>query len=257
MTDEAAWAEFRAKREALDVHPGRLARHRWDAIRRVRIVLVANEVELCHLIEAFETNNEFAIEVMRNIGQTGAQELYFNELFRRMHNYLSAVKMLVEHTRNLVRNYPGSPFVEEYRERIASIAARGRGPLLQKLRDYLVHYRIPPFGTAMNFSRNSETFIVYLDRDAALEFNDWPAAAKAFLQEQPNHIPLTPLVREYSSELEDLYTWLFDQFEGLHGADVDAFNALLVDFQGAENTPGHPDYRPLEIVRDETASSEP
>lgn len=251
VTDEAAiedaWAAARAKYEQLENHPGRIARNQWDGLVRVHKVLMANEAELLELIDAFEAGGELTMEVMRNeAGQTDARDQFFDELFRRMHNYLSAVKMLVEHTRNLVRNYPGGPFVEQYRERIADIATRGNGPFLQKLRDYLIHYRIPPFGYTMSLKNGGDTtFIVHLNRDAALKFRDWPALAKNFLENQPESIPLAPLIRKYEGELEELYRWLYDRFHELHASDIRSYNALLIEIQGAEHTPGHQDYRPV------------
>ncbi|WP_454084712.1 hypothetical protein [Georgenia sp. Marseille-Q6866] len=244
QTDEA-WAADRAAQYArLQNHAGRIASNRWDSLQRVHKVLSANEAELLTLIASFETNPEVALEIISHgDGRQEARELYFDELLRRMHNYLSAVKMLVDHTRNLVKQYPGQPFVEEFRSKVTYLASRGRGPFLQKLRDYLVHYRIPPFGMTMKLVGQPE-FTVHLDREAALEFRDWPAIAKEFLREQPAEIPLAPLVRDYSQDLEELYSWLYNLFHELHAADVADYNALLVDFQGARNTPGHPDYKP-------------
>lgn len=247
VTDDAAWADLRAKRDALHNHPGRVACQRWDALQRVHKVLVANEAELLAVIDAFERSEELAMEVMRNVGQTGSRDDFHDELFRRMHNYLSALKMLVDHTRNLVREYPGGVFVGEYRERVATIATAGRGPFLQKLRDYLIHYRIPPFGSTIHLQQEGPfVATVHLDRDAALEFHDWPPLARAFLESQPEKILLAPLIRDYSREVEDLYRWLYDQFYALHSKDIDWFNEMLVEVQGAQNTPGHPNYRSFE-----------
>jgi len=210
-------------------------------------VLLANQAELLQLIDSFEQNDELAMEVMRNIGQTGVQEAFYDELLRRAHNYLSAVKMLVDHTRNLVRDYGDHPFAIEYRDRVADLMRSGRAPLLQKLRDYLLHYRIPPFGVHIRVESDSAlTSTVYMDRDAALEFKDWPLLARSYLEQQPEKVPLGTLIQEYAAELEVLYRWLYDRFFELHRQDIAGYNELLVASQGPQNTPGHPDYRPFE-----------
>lgn len=245
MADDAAWDEFRAKLEQIENHPGRIAHYRWGALQRVHRVLAANEAELLSLVDEFANNPTFAIEIMRSPGDPGVRDAFYDELFRRMHNYLSAVKMLVDHTRNLSRAYEGTDFANEYQKRVAEFAETGCGPFLQKLRDYLVHYKIPPFGLDMHWEQGDDeaTFTVHLARDAALEFKEWPSRARDYLRSQPEKIPLAPLVREYSGDIERLYRWLYDQFFELHQGDIAEYNELIVEFQGAENTPGHPAYR--------------
>ena len=47
-----------------------------------------------------------------------------------------------------------------------------------------------------------------------------------------------------AADLEHLYRWLYERFGELHGGEIDELNQLIVQLQGAHNTPGHPDYRP-------------
>jgi hypothetical protein len=215
-------------------HPGQAANHRWESLHRVHGVLIANERELLALIDRFQQDEEFALQFM-GIGSDGRSrmEALFGELIRRTHNYLSALKMLVDHSRNLVRSYADHPVAAEYDRRKADVLASGRGPFLQKLRNYLIHCRIPPFGASMQLASASDTprFLIFLDRDGALEFEDWPAKARQFLRGQPEQVPLRELIVGYAAELEHLYRWLYERFGELHGAEIDELNELIVQFQ--------------------------
>ncbi|WP_247828145.1 hypothetical protein [Arthrobacter antioxidans] len=225
-------------------HPGRTATSRWDSLQRIHKVLQANESEILQLIDAVQNDEEAAIEVMRNVGRAGSAEVYFDELIRRSHNYLSALKMLVDHTRNLMRHYENEPVAVEYARRIREVVETGRAPFLQKLRDYLVHYQIPPFALTISFANDAPvTFVVALERDAALEYKDWPANAKKYLKQRPEKINFRDEITAYSADLEGIYRWLYERFTELHGHEIDEFNNLIVEFQGARNTPGHPDYQ--------------
>jgi hypothetical protein len=225
-------------------HPGRAATDRWRSLQRIHKVLQANELEMLQLIDAVQSDENLASELMRNVGQTGAQDAYFDELIRRSHNYLSALKMLVDHTRNLMRHYSDGAVATEYARRIRAIVEAGRGPFLQKLRDYLIHYQIPPFALEISFFNDGPmTFTVALERDAALEYKDWPANAKKYLRLQPEKINFRDEITSYAADLEDTYRWLYSCFTQLHDEDVTAYNELIVKYQGAQNTPGHPDYQ--------------
>jgi hypothetical protein len=228
-------------------HPGQAANHRWESLHRVHGVLIANERELLPLIDRFQQDEEFALQFM-GIGSDGRSrmEALFGELIRRTHNYLSALKMLVDHSRNLVRSYADHPVAAVYDRRKADVLASGRGPFLQKLRNYLIHCRIPPFGASMQLASASDTprFLIFLDRDGALEFEDWPAKARQLLRGQPEQVPLRELILGCAADLEHLYRWLYERFGELHGGEIDELNQLIVQLQGAHNTPGHPDYRP-------------
>ena len=131
-------------REQITQHPGQQAYKKWDALRRIHGVLARNEQDLLRLIDKVQGDDSLAIQIVQNVHQTGMRDAFNNELVRLLHNYLSALKMLVDHTRNLMRGYPETPTAHEYDRRIAAVVLGGRAPMMQKLRDYLIHYRIPP-----------------------------------------------------------------------------------------------------------------
>lgn len=248
MPENISAEEWQRLNQRIRDHPGHDASYRWESLRRIHRVLSANERELLALIDRFQQDEVFAVKIMAvgNDGRSSGMDALWDELIRRAHNYLSAVKMLVEHSRNFMRPYAGRHVEAQYGGQVAEVLAKGRGPFLQKLRDYMVHSRIPPFGASMQLVSIPDVprFLIYLDRDRALEYRDWTAPARKFLREQPEHVPLRELIVGYAADLEQLYEWLYQRFEELHGAEIQELNDLIVQLQGAHNTPGHPDYRP-------------
>jgi hypothetical protein len=215
-------------------HPGRKAHLEWTALRRIHMVLVSNQRELLALIDSVETNPTLGIEVMRNVGPGKTQEAFYDGTIRLLHNYLSALKTLVDHTRNLLRQYEGTSFAAQYKELVATTRGSGLVRFLQKLRDYLLHYQLPPIGTLGEVDNELGTFkvTVYLNRDVTLRFGDWPPEARTFLGAQPEFIPLRGLILGYAEEIDRLYRWLYPRFEELHGSQIREINALIAQAHG-------------------------
>lgn len=242
MTDD-----FRGLRQLLDEieqHPGTQASRAWDSLRRIHSVLLGNQAELTALLDTLERNEGgLAVEVIQNVRRSQVQEAFGNEMTRRLHNYVASVKTLVDHTRNLMRQYHGTPAGLEYDQRVKDLVDAPIVPLMQKLRDYFLHYKIPPYGVQMSFDNGTgtETFSCFLNRPKALDFSDWPAAARRYLEEHnDDRISLQAIVLEYADAIESLYRWLYAQFEVLHSDDIDAVNKLIARTPGARRSDGTP-----------------
>jgi hypothetical protein len=62
-----------ASDDRIQTHPGREAHNRWESLRRIHGVLIVNERELLALIDRFQQDEMFGLEVMRvrSDGRTG------------------------------------------------------------------------------------------------------------------------------------------------------------------------------------------
>lgn len=233
MSDNARAGNAASLREllaAIDSHPGKKARQAWDALRLVHMAFAGNQAEFFALVEAIESNrDDVGIAMASNMPQYADQsQALYAELFRRLHNYVSSAVTLIDHTRNLTKGYEGTATHTEYLQRIASIRAAGLGPFVAKLRVFVVHVGVPAIGTRVAVENGlSETITSFIDRDAALEWPDWPADARRYLENQPAHVSLREVIAAYGAVVEDLYSWFYQQFTVLHGDDIDAVNALI------------------------------
>ena len=145
----------------------------------------------------------------------------------------------VDHTRNLMRHYEGSATHAEYVRRLDFVREQGVTSFVTKLRSYLLRYRLPDVGVSVSFDQaNGLTVKSFLNRDRALAWKDWPTLARTYLEQQPELVGLADVIHAYAALIEDLYRWLYEQFPVLHGADVDAVNALIIQTPGWRHADG-------------------
>ncbi|WP_084130306.1 hypothetical protein [Demequina sp. NBRC 110055] len=244
--------DWRLRYENVINHPWVKVEREWKSLDLVAQILEANQQDLLDLIHAFETSVEIALEWVNNVKNPNPTKDAFRLHFvRYLFNYLSSVTTLVDHTRKLMTRYEGSEVHAEYLAKVRAISNAGRGPLLQRLRNHALHDKIPPWRTEISFrgvvvSPETLDASIHLSRDQMLEYKDLPASARRFLESSAEKIPIAQIVKEYREEVKHVYDWLFGQVPVLHSADIAEYNDLVVAFQGAERTPGHPDYVPPE-----------
>lgn len=232
------WASIRDLHAAIKVHPGTLAHRAWEALHLVHAAFLGNQAALLTMVQAIDSNAEdFGYLMAGNMGFERERQALYAELFRHLHNYVTSAVTLIDHTRNLIKNYEDTSTYSEYQERIATIRGAGLGPFVAKLRVYVVHVGVPSFGIQLRLDRTDEggqveTITSFIDRDRALIWPDWSADARKYLSAQPEHIPFREIVIEYGQVVEALYRWFYDQFVVLHGADIDAANALIKRMPG-------------------------
>lgn len=182
----------------------------WGSIHSVESVMFGNARELLRLIDALSNDPRLVISVSQN----GTQPI-FDELIRLAHNYLSSRQMLIDHTRNTIRGYNENPVLDEYNAKVKDLAQTGRAAVLQRLRNYLLHYRVLPLGLSMKLD-GSPGMQVFLARDGILAFDGWTRPARDYIERQDGHIVLRDLVATDLGALADLYGWLYKQIGALH-----------------------------------------
>jgi len=82
----------------------------------------------------------------------------------------------------------------------------------------------------VSFGQESFQARVLINAKALLHWSGWSANARAFLANPGEGVDLGELVRWYRDETLSLGAWLFAQFDGLHGGEVESANRLVDDF---------------------------
>lgn len=182
----------------------------WGSIHRVENVMIGNARELLGLIDALSNDVRLVISVTQN-----SPEPIFDEIIRLAHNYLSSRQMLVDHTRNTIKGYRENPVLDEYNAKVKALAQTGAAAFLQRLRNYLIHYRVLPLGLEMKLE-GAPSMQVFLDRDSALSFDGWTRPDRAFIEQQGEKIGLKELVTTDLERMGELYGWLYQQIGALH-----------------------------------------
>src|SRR5665647_2325937 len=130
------WGDYRQ-------HPGQIALGKWSDIRDFyRGIVVNNEILVLDYLKAPIASKKIRKKLLGSV--TGS--LYGVEATRRLYNYVSSISSLADHTMNLVRDYEGSAFEKDYRNRLHKVTSLGEFSFLKDMRNYAAHYKIPPIG---------------------------------------------------------------------------------------------------------------
>lgn len=211
------------------VHPGRIAFQRWSRLGSVARMVDSNLNELLSLLDVAEQNEDLQMALVSDGADPEKQDAVYNELYRLLHNYLAAVKTMVDHSRNHVRRYKGSAFQQQYQRRVNAIATEGVAVFVQDLRNVVLHHELPVVGTKFTFRPDQEIQVsMTLPPDALLATSDrWTAPARKYIAAQGENLSLRKCVGEYATLTNSLTTWLRDQFLVLHGDQLAEYNALV------------------------------
>lgn len=154
-----------------------------------------------------------------------------DEIAFRLHNYVSSAMSLVAHTRRINNRLYKETNSEELKDIKAEIAKRflknETHQIIQGLRDYTQHRKLPIVGRAMSYSAYDNKpkleAAYYLSTESLLEWDGWKSLAKQKLdklknlssQDQsfknPNNIPINLLITDHYKEVASFYDWLFSR----------------------------------------------
>jgi hypothetical protein len=225
-------------RDAIGASPGLRAYEDMEAIKRSLEVFLLNAVDLISHLKSFEEDPSVSLPVM-SVGPEHEQDAtqYQSELARRLHNFVSSVKSLIDHSRHIVtRMYrdPTHPVRAEYQRRARSLADEPKRKFVQQLREYVLHYELAPAVGRLEFNRTDGTtsspFMFRatwtLAPEVLLGWGRWNAGVRTYLQNAAE-LNLLDLVEAYVADISDLYVWLRNEQMREHQADIDATNLMI------------------------------
>jgi hypothetical protein len=209
-------AEMARRRAHLESLPGYQLKVDLEALNRCSYTFSRNAQELTNHVARFLDS-----------ATTSAKELsddYVNELVRLLHNYLTSVTSLIDAQRVVMRHrWPSAKKGEHSKFETTDYAAQlkktfetGEAEFMQKLRNYCTHYSIPVpgLGNRMSWEAGAPVIRVntlQLDRDELLRWDEWRAAATAYLRAQPEKFDFTPIVERYMSGARVFFQWFWEQ----------------------------------------------
>ena len=150
-----------------------------------------------------------------------------NHLVRYLHNFLTSVMTLVEHTRTAMR----SPIIAaEHRNRYQKKIGETFKPapvarFMQDFRNYVLHYGVPQTVHETRFKPEVNTK-VYIQSAPLLEWGNWHPVARQYIQDHPSHIRLLDVVREYEKLVIDFHTWFVQDFAAQYSKELNGLTAL-------------------------------
>ena len=169
-------------------------------------------------------------EDLTNAISSGFRPEIAEEVIIYLHNYVSSVMSLVSHTRELnkklyTKAYPKA--LEEIQQEINNRFVNNEThQIIQGLRNYTQHRKLPIVGRAMSFNVLDNTHTLkanyYLSTDSLLEWDGWKPLARKTLENMKNmtiveqalenmsvDIAVNPLITEHYKQVTEFYNWLF------------------------------------------------
>ena len=169
------------------------------------------------------------------------------EFIRRLHNYLAAVKTLVDHTRAFRNRWTDETFNSAFETRLEELLTNQVVKFVQELRNPTQHSRLPPVARVTTFEADSSNpntvspIIRLMIKVRDLEnLYKWSSFALAYIRANVDHenVDVTLALRRYQELLESFYVWFFEQL-------TMTWKDLLDDF----------DHRRQELARFTTSAS--
>jgi hypothetical protein len=225
---------FTAEMERRKAHLHALAGYRLkvdlEALNRCSYTFGRNAEELSNHVGRFLGSHTASAHEL--------SDEYVNELVRLLHNYLTSVTSLIDAQRVVMRHRWPSAKKGEYSEFETTDYARqlketfetGEAEFMQKLRNYCTHYSIPVpgLGTRMSWEAGGPVLRVntlQLDREELLRWDEWRAAATAYLRAQPERFDFAPIIERYMAGVRLFYQWFWEQVNARSAHLVSELNA--------------------------------
>jgi hypothetical protein len=176
------------------------------------------------------------------------------ELSRHFHNFLSASKTLVDHTRALMRvHYEGSDLLAAYEDKAGGeVGAKPVVKFVHDLRNYVVHRGLPNIIRSLHMSQDpaqpeaGATFelSVFLKTGELLTWSKWGVGARAFIADAGEILEVQGFVERYLAEIAALHAWLDRELAAIHSTEVEESRDLKAIAFGSADFTGNASQAP-------------
>lgn len=188
-------------------------------------VFQRNHDELCNLLNYVESPDSIVQLWVYDKQDQLKQAL--REIIRYFLNYVASAYTIKEHTRAITKaHYSKTRFMTAYEYEVNSrFISNPLHGFVEDLRNYSIHYRLPPISA--NFivkngpENDSITNTIVLDKDRLLEWPYWKCEkGRPFLEKADDKIPVTGLVDQHYSNIENFHLWFFKSLQDFHAEDI-------------------------------------
>jgi len=211
-------------------HPGAVAALQWKNLRRMASVHRQNASELSAVVHRLTENVQLAVEMVQNVNPRTVREAVEAELDQRLHNYVSSTTSLIDQTRRLMNGYPCSSIAAAYvdrKDKLVSVPVVG---FMRCLRNFVLHRALPFVGYTLKVTQQDWESQVRLSTKTLREWDGWTALATQYLDQSGEAVDLRSAVDDHISLFDELWSWLFAQYIGLHRLELLAYDELVEEY---------------------------
>ncbi len=163
---------------------------------------------------------------LRAVGKKPEMRAFLYEIARLLHNFVTSVKSLVEHTRVIYREiYKRSEEFPEYQVEIdRRFANNPLAQFVEDLRNYCLHYKLPTISSGLHFSRLPPTPVfesrIELRIEELNEYTKWSPLGKEYLSSQNKPVNLLNVTDEYYTLAQDFHNWFKLRQKKIHSQEL-------------------------------------
>lgn len=163
------------------------------------------------------------------------------EANRLFHNFLASAKTLIDHTRAfMTEEYHNTSVEKAYLDKVREeFAADGLMKFVQDLRNYSLHKGIPNNSMSLKLTNGDTVKIdssIYLEKKDLVEWDRWSGAAKRYLEQQEDSIPLAIVATQYGDKVTKFFEWIQSSLREYHKSDLEELNQLRAQFKELETS---------------------
>jgi hypothetical protein len=156
----------------------------------------------------------------------------FNDVNRHIHNFLTSITTLVDHTRNLMKEHFIKPeHWEEYQNKVRTVfASDPLAQFLQDFRNYITHYEVPHIGLEKQFGStltDAKPGELIIDLDHLASGFHWSAPSRKFIEANKPQIRMLKLVDDYELKLKSFYDELMLSFQKHLGRELGEVRSMM------------------------------
>lgn len=221
-------AAFEAWTEALRIQKELLASREWALVQRIEVfgrsvrLLELNGIEFWQGVHYLTQDNRSFLLNDKELKR------WLEEIDRRLHNVVAAVKTVVDHTRALTGELYGPEGLSpEYKARTSALAITPVVRFVQELRQLFQHWRLPSIVHLESTRAGTLSRSIALIRDDLLQWGRWTTQARAFIEQSDKHIDIGAVVEQYLTTVRTFHLWFADQQAAVHAAEYAFVNAKL------------------------------
>lgn len=161
-------------------------------------------------------------------GNRDAGEQTHREINRHIHNFVTAAKTVVDHTRVLLeeRYVEGNIFKEISKRISETVGIHPVCKFVHDLRNYMVHKGLPNSEMYLHATNNGPGeamhFVtgVRIKAESLWDYSGWTGPAKKYINQSNKYIDIGAFTQEYVNEIRKLNDWLDSTLSEHHRKDL-------------------------------------
>ncbi len=195
-----------------------------------KFILDGNSMQLRQLMCVLEDSEQSA--KILGVDRRSQLQWLFGDVNRHIHNFLTSITTLVDHTQNLMReDFIKPEHRQEYQLKVKNVFATDPlAQFLQDFRNYMTHYAVPQIGLEKRFGStetDAEPGKVYIDLDHLETTFHWSSPSRRFIEANSPKIRMLTLVDDYGLKLKNFYDELMSTFQSHLGRELHEVRSMM------------------------------